>query len=308
VSTRHQSAVDARRASLLFAVAGLLAIVNAWIVAPAGQRIDFTLLGTLDLVIAAAIAAAPWHRWPRRALLAIPLLALLTVDLFAIVGELEPWVYSVFFVVLAIWIGVALPRYSTLAIAPAFALAYVAPLDATTAKTTVGLVVPIVVVLGELVAHVVHHLREASIVDELTGIGNRRHGMAALQRLRPGDGVMLLDLDRFKEVNDRHGHAAGDAVLASFGALLRRSMRGADAIARHGGEEFLVIVSQAGSEARSVADRLLDDWRATDPRTTISAGVTLHRRGESPEDALARADQALYEAKRRGRDRIQYAA
>ncbi len=300
--------MDARRASLLFAVAGLLAIVNAWIVAPADQRIDFTLLGTLDLVIAAAIAVAPWHRWPRKALLAIPLLTLLTVDLFAIVGDLEPWIYSVFFVVLAIWIGVALPRFSTLALAPAFAVAYVAPLDASTATTTVGLIVPIVVVLGEFVAHVVHRLREESVVDELTGIGNRRHGMAALQRLRPGDGVMLLDLDRFKDVNDRHGHAAGDAVLASFGALLRRSMRGADAIARHGGEEFLVIVSQAGADADSVANRLLDDWRATDPRTTISAGVTLHRRGEAPEEALARADRALYEAKDRGRDRIQYAA
>ena len=168
--------------------------------------------------------------------------------------------------------------------------------------------VPIVVVLGELVANVVHRLREASILDELTGIGNRRHGMAALQRLRPGDGVMLLDLDRFKDVNDRHGHAAGDAVLASFGALLRRSMRGADAIARHGGEEFLVIVSQAGAEAKAIADRLLEDWRATDPRTTISAGVTLHRKGEPPEDALARADRALYEAKHGGRDRIGYAA
>jgi diguanylate cyclase (GGDEF)-like protein len=170
------------------------------------------------------------------------------------------------------------------------------------------LVVPLVVIIGEVVAHVVHNLRQASVVDALTGVGNRRHGMAALQRLRPGDGVMLLDLDRFKDVKDRDGHAAGDAVLASVGALLRRSMRGADAVARDGGEEFLVIVSQAGDEIDQVADRLLDDWRATGPRTTISAGVTMHRRGEPPEEALARADRALYAAKHGGRDRIAHAA
>jgi diguanylate cyclase (GGDEF)-like protein len=302
--------VDARRAALLFAVAGALAIINAWIpgITPDHQKLDFTALGALDLLIAAALAAAPWHRWPRRALLAIPILTLATIDLFAIVGDLEPWIYSVFFVALAIWIGVSLPRYSTAALTPAFAIAYVIPLDGRTAATTVGLVIPIVVVLGETVAQVVHKLREAAILDALTGVGNRRHGMAALAKLRPGDGVMLLDLDRFKEVNDRHGHAEGDAVLVSFGDLLKRSMRGADAIARLGGEEFLVIVSQAGNEAHAVADRLLNDWRATQPRTTISGGVTLHRKGEPPEAALARADSALYEAKHGGRDRIGYAA
>jgi hypothetical protein len=132
--------VDARRAALLFVVSGMLAIVNAWIpgIAPPEQRLDFTALGTLDLVIAAALFAAPWARWPRPALLVIPVVTLVTVCLFAIVGKLEPWVYSSFFVVLAIWIGTSLPRFCTLALAPAFAVAYVVPLDNTTRSAPSG--------------------------------------------------------------------------------------------------------------------------------------------------------------------------
>jgi len=71
--------------------------------------------------------------------------------------------------------------------------------------------------------------------------------MTALERLRISDAVLLLDLDGFKEVNDRHGRAAGDAVLADLGWLLRASMRGIDAVARYGGEEFVVVISQAPS-------------------------------------------------------------
>jgi diguanylate cyclase (GGDEF)-like protein len=160
-----------------------------------------------------------------------------------------------------------------------------------------------IVVLAEVIARSLTGLREQSVRDDLTGVGNRRHGMAALERLRPGDAVLLLDLDRFKDVNDRDGHAGGDAVLASFGALLRRSMRGADAVARLGGEEFLVVASQVGASAPGMAQRLVEDWRGTGPRTTVSVGVTVHEPGDDPAQVLARADRALYDAKRAGRDR-----
>ena len=203
--------------------------------------------------------------------------------------------------------GIALPRWSALALSPAVALAYVLPLlharESHLAATTAGVVVPMVVVLAEVISRAVTSLREQSVRDELTGVGNRRHGIAALQRLRPGDAVLLLDLDRFKQVNDRDGHAGGDAVLAAFGALLQRSMRGADSAARLGGEEFLVVASQVGGSAAAMAERLVEDWRGTEPRTTVSVGVTIHRDGENPEQVLARADRALYDAKRAGRDR-----
>jgi len=312
----------ARRAALLFAVAGALSIVNAWIpgVAPAEARVPFTLLGLLDLAAALLVLSLPWRAWPPRALLAIPALALALVDVFAIVGELEPWRYSVFLVVLAVWIGASLPRWTTVKLAPAIGIAYVLPLlvsgQGAEAGGSVGLVVPVVVVIGELVAHVVDGLRtanraltDASQRDELTGVGNRRLATSVLARLRPGDAVLVLDLDHFKQVNDRYGHAAGDEVLVALGALLQRTMRGADAVARLGGEEFLVVLRGGGSDAGAVAERIRADWRPAAPRpTTLSIGVALHEFGEAPQAVLVRADAALYEAKHSGRDRVCHAA
>jgi diguanylate cyclase (GGDEF)-like protein len=303
----------AARAAALFCVAGALAIVNAWIpgVCAPALRPQFTALGLLDLGIAAVLMKLPWDRWSPRALIAIPFATLVTVDLFAVLGRLEPYVYSVFLLALATWIGLVLPRWSAVWLSPAVAAAYVLPLlhagRGHEAASTVGVVVVMVAALAELIARSVGPLRDASVRDELTGVGNRRHGMAALERLRPGDAVLLLDLDRFKDVNDRDGHAGGDAVLVSLAKLLERSMRGADAVARLGGEEFLVVASQAGGAAPAVAQRLVEDWRGTRPRTTVSVGVTVHQAGEAPEHALARADRALYDAKRAGRDRSIYA-
>jgi len=113
--------------------------------------------------------------------------------------------------------------------------------------------------------------------------------MTALERLRISDAVLLLDLDGFKEVNDRHGRAAGDAVLADLGWLLRASMRGIDAVARCGGEEFLVVISQAPSAAREITDRLLADWRAGAPCSTL---CVMSRR-DSARPAGHRADGAV---------------
>jgi diguanylate cyclase (GGDEF)-like protein len=308
--------LDARRAALLFVLAGALSIVNAWTpgVAPADARLPFTGLGLLDFGVAAAFALLPWDRWGRRALYAIPLITLPIVDVFAITGELDGWLYAMFFVALAVWVGLSLPSWTNLWLAPLYVAAYVAPLlvhgHGHEAATTVGVVVPLVVACGQLVAEVVRRQRvaiaalsDASLRDELTGVGNRRYGMSALARLRVGDVVLLLDLDGFKAINDRHGHAAGDAVLADLGGLLLGSMRGVDAVARYGGEEFLVVLSQAEVAAREIAERLLADWRARSPRATLSCGVAVHEAGETPEETLARADAALYEAKRLGRDR-----
>jgi diguanylate cyclase (GGDEF)-like protein len=308
-----RSLVDARRAAWLFVLAGALSMVNAWApgVCPADQRPSFTALGLLDVAVGGVLAVLPWHRWSRRTLVAIPVVTLVMVDLFAVVGRLDPWIYSVFFILLAIWAGLSMPRWTLARLAPVVAGAYVLPLivsgRAHAAVVSVGLIVPVVVVVAELIAREVDGLRKSSLRDELTGIGNRRLGMEALERLRPGDAVLLLDLDRFKQVNDRYGHAEGDAVLAALGSLLSRSMRRADTVARLGGEEFLVIADQVGPSAWELAHRLCAEWRRTAPRTTVSVGVTVHDTGEPATETLARADGALYEAKRAGRDRVSYA-
>jgi diguanylate cyclase (GGDEF)-like protein len=147
-------------------------------------------------------------------------------------------------------------------------------------------------------------LAEVSLRDELTGVGNRRHAVALLRAVAPGDAVVMIDLDHFKLVNDSDGHAAGDLVLIALADYLRRSVRDADLVARYGGEEFLVVLTEVGTRARWAAERLAQGWRDANPRTTFSVGVALHRVGQTGQTTLDLADDALYAAKRLGRDRV----
>jgi diguanylate cyclase (GGDEF)-like protein len=147
-------------------------------------------------------------------------------------------------------------------------------------------------------------LTTAAMQDALTGVGNRRRAAALLEGLRPGDAVVLIDLDHFKLVNDTAGHATGDRVLVLLGRYLREAARGADTVARYGGEEFLLVLRHAAEGALAATERLTEGWRAMQPLTTFSAGVAVHVEGRSPAATLGRADAALYRAKRTGRDRV----
>ena len=154
--------------------------------------------------------------------------------------------------------------------------------------------------------------------DELTGLANRREVMRRLEeeleRSRRYDrslSVALLDLDRFKKVNDRYGHQAGDRVLERFAALLREETRAADTAGRYGGEEFLLVLPETEAEkATRLVERILSRAREESYRedgeqfdVTCSAGVTGARPQEDVDALLARADDALYRAKESGRDR-----
>jgi diguanylate cyclase (GGDEF)-like protein len=155
----------------------------------------------------------------------------------------------------------------------------------------------------------------ASQVDVLTGIGNRafvlqRLGEALAAPAQPPC-VALIDLDHFKQVNDRWGHAAGDTVLREFAQLLQDGLRRADACGRIGGEEFLVVLNDIPLQgAEEVVLRLLAQVRAARPLPaepgysyTASVGLVQAHTSERAEDVMARADVAVYRAKRAGRDR-----
>jgi diguanylate cyclase (GGDEF)-like protein len=150
-------------------------------------------------------------------------------------------------------------------------------------------------------------LVDASMRDALTGVGNRRQADALLEQLQPGDAVALIDMDHFKDVNDRFGHATGDEVLVGLASFLDRSLRDGDRVARWGGEEFVVVLRRAGDYATQAVDRLAEGWRITLPLTTFSAGVAVHVTGRTPGDTLAAADAALYRAKAEGRDCVRTA-
>lgn len=168
-------------------------------------------------------------------------------------------------------------------------------------------------------------LEEKAYTDALTKLKNRQAADEYLIRtdrlLRDNPrplAVLIADVDHFKAINDSHGHAAGDAALAHIASVLSANLRTSDYIARFGGEEFLIVLPDAGAgQARSVARRLRDavarsSWaldRGTHVRVTISIGMALTSRSERKTtiDLCRAADIALYSAKRNGRNRIEMA-
>jgi diguanylate cyclase (GGDEF)-like protein len=144
--------------------------------------------------------------------------------------------------------------------------------------------------------------------DALTCLPNRRALNRALSAAKPGDALVIIDLDHFKLVNDTHGHATGDETLRLMADCLRAITREGDCSARMGGEEFAIVLRRAGTEgAESVVRRLREAWTRREPLTSFSAGIAVMQPGEGSVTTLGRADAALYEAKEAGRDCVRVA-
>jgi diguanylate cyclase len=171
--------------------------------------------------------------------------------------------------------------------------------------------------VGELESEL-RRLSDEVSTDQLTQVANRRGLMQAFEaeRARAGrDGgalaVGLLDIDNFKRLNDELGHSAGDEALKALAAVVTKTLRPTDKVARYGGEEFVVLLPQTPlDEGQQILTRLQRSLSVGlfmhEDKTvfvTFSAGVTAYREGETIEAALERADQALYEAKRSGKNR-----
>jgi two-component system cell cycle response regulator len=162
-----------------------------------------------------------------------------------------------------------------------------------------------------------HDTLVMAVTDPLTGLYNRRytnnHLESLIARHQPGGrglAAMVLDLDRFKSINDAHGHGAGDEVLREFSRRLRENVRGIDLVSRVGGEEFLVVMPDILPEnATRVAERVrgavekagfqLKDVAVPLP-VTVSIGLAFHRPGEAGSALINRADTALYTSKNSG--------
>jgi two-component system cell cycle response regulator len=162
-------------------------------------------------------------------------------------------------------------------------------------------------------------LEELAFSDELTRLYNRRFLTRQLSALirsatrhERAISVVLVDIDRFKAINDTYGHARGDAVLTRVAARLQRCLREEDYAGRWGGEEFLILLPDDGEAGAQVAAEKLRAAVGNRPvaglPVTVSAGCATWLPGESIDDVLRRADGALYDAKRAGRDQVVVAA
>jgi diguanylate cyclase (GGDEF)-like protein/PAS domain S-box-containing protein len=166
----------------------------------------------------------------------------------------------------------------------------------------------------------IEQLQKMAFLDDLTGIASRRYlemrlknRMAEMERYRWTFGVLLIDTDNFKRVNDTYGHAVGDRMLAMIAKTLSANTRSLDLVGRWGGEEFLALISSIdpthlaaiGNRYRVLVERSSLPMPGGKPlRTTISLGGTLARGEDTAESLLERADQLMYRSKVSGRNRV----
>ncbi len=159
-------------------------------------------------------------------------------------------------------------------------------------------------------------MERLAITDDLTGACNRRHFQAHLQdeierarRYGVPFAVAMIDIDNFKQINDTHGHALGDRILADMGRFLKRSARSCDLLARYGGEEFILLLPSTDKEHGGMAAERLraavaDHIFPRRKKLTVSVGVVAYPEdGSTAQEILRRVDRAMYEAKRTGRNR-----
>jgi diguanylate cyclase (GGDEF)-like protein len=159
-------------------------------------------------------------------------------------------------------------------------------------------------------------LRKLAVTDPLTGVYNRRHFLEELQREMNRSNrcacpfsLIMLDVDHFKEVNDRFGHETGDRVLKELTEMIRKRIRASDLLARWGGEEFMILMVNTNlpPAARLAEDLLMQLQAGTFSgigQVTASLGVAAHRPGEGVDELLTRVDNLMYQAKNSGRSRL----
>jgi diguanylate cyclase (GGDEF)-like protein len=314
-----------RRSQAWLYVGGGL-ILLAMLLAPDRDTSDHRALVAIAVgLLGLSVPLFLWRRMPDWAL--IGFLATGIVSISLCVGLLRPMVLTpVFYIWTFLLAAYHLSRwqiaaqYALMVVSYGAALAFLAePQDRVNAFVTMTGIIAIVVVvilrLRERNERLVAKLRETATSDSLTGALNRgafeEHLRAerarALRHGRPYS-VAIIDVDHFKQVNDEHGHAAGDAALVRLAGLVRGNTRAGDVFARVGGEEFALLLTDTDLEQAAVLAEglrgLVRRETAYDPvPLTVSIGVAAaDAAGEA--DVMLAADRALYGAKRAGRDRV----
>ncbi|MGQ7297732.1 GGDEF domain-containing protein [Quadrisphaera sp. KR29] len=269
----------------------------------------------LCLVMSALVllsAVLPWRRWPDHTHLVFPLATLLALSALSAHGSGLGAAYIGIFVLAFVYVGLYLPAHSCWLLLPVAVVLYGPTMGGWSREIVLRLVVVALVwlVIAEALAFLtakhraaLEALQVASRTDALTRLDNRRALEGHLQSASAGTVLVVCDIDHFKKVNDTHGHARGDWVLAEFARLLRQAVRDGDHAVRYGGEEFLLVLRLREAAVPQVLNRLHQAWALSRTGTTFSCGWAVHSDQRTIWESLAAADAALYEAKRSGRNR-----
>ncbi|MBW8826955.1 MAG: diguanylate cyclase [Acidobacteria bacterium] len=146
----------------------------------------------------------------------------------------------------------------------------------------------------------VDSLFDAATRDPVSGVANRLHASTLIASLRPGDGLLLIEIDGLDEARRTGGVDAANVLLGQAGLHLRHGIRAGDAVARFADNQFVVVLRSLKIPIERVGTRLLDTWRHGQAGRTISVGAALHLDGDMPLDTLDRADSAVISARSRG--------
>ncbi|WP_157371746.1 GGDEF domain-containing protein [Angustibacter sp. Root456] len=307
----------ARLGRWLMVFQGLTIGLSGWWVSEE-DGVPWVVFGAATAMVLVGLisAALPWRRWDRWTTAAYPHAAMVVL---VALGVGAPSAAPAYVALLTLWfmyVGVVAPVHTGLRTLPAAVVTFVAMQRHVGPEQVVRLVLAALIwaVLADVLAlraaanlDRANDLQQQAETDALTGLPNRRALETTLATLSPGDVVLVLDLDHFKQVNDSGGHDYGDQVLVDFATTLLAVVRGRDQVARYGGEEFVLVLPQdngLGLGAASVTARLRQRWAEHYPHITWSGGASCHQAGADPHLTLRDADRALYRAKEAGRDRV----
>lgn len=275
---------------------------------------SFVLAGSLVLTVGVFLVLH-WLRLDRHRLSLFlgPLATIATIGVLDHYAHVATGLVLGLIVLSFLFVGLSQPPGSGLWLFPPAVLVFLQILDLPPKEASVRLAVSGVVwvIVAEIPSRLITELREKqrqlehlASTDPLTGLLNRAHLDAHIDRVGVNGVIALIDLDHFKRFNDEHGHVAGDLVLMDFATTLRTAVRAADAVFRYGGEEFLVVLAHTSpATAAEVFERVRAEWLTHGSGLTFSVGIA--RGGIS---AVRDADALLYRAKSLGRDRAEVAA
>jgi diguanylate cyclase (GGDEF)-like protein len=320
----ERRAITGRLAGLLFAVGALASAPTNELFAdpPVGQAARW--IDLLAFVSGLVCLSIPWRRVPEQWFHLLPIVGTVEVALSVWGIGVHGGIYSWYYVLVAVFAAYAFDSRVQIAAHTAFvAAAFAAPIvylhDASTASLRTLVAVPVLFAVAAVVAYLREGLEEGKAMlalqartDALTGVANRRvrderleYEVARHRRVGRELAVLVLDLDRFKEVNDTDGHPAGDRLLRDVAAVLCATARSGDTVARPGGDEFCVIAPETGrADAQRLAERIeiaLSSLAAAGHPLSASIGLAIFPHdGLTPEQIIDQADVDQRMVKRAG--------